>query len=157
MMDPPKGLCAPNTTIIDFAYLEDHPLRLGNYPTSARSSLSSDYDFPDQSSLLDEINLRAIALFDFKPENDNEVELKEGQIIWISYRNGQGWLVAENPVTGENGLVPEEYVEVFGSEEAAEVPKPFMPQIFLNLSLNDANGSERDPDDEWEDIDEEPL
>ena len=25
----------------------------------------------------------------------------EGQIIWISYRHGQGWLVAEDPILGE--------------------------------------------------------
>ncbi|ODV79727.1 uncharacterized protein CANTADRAFT_35391, partial [Suhomyces tanzawaensis NRRL Y-17324] len=53
---------------------------------------------------------KAIALFDFTPENDNEVGLTAGQLIWISYRHGQGWLVAEDPESGENGLVPEEYV-----------------------------------------------
>ncbi|KAK9461452.1 uncharacterized protein V1516DRAFT_675986 [Lipomyces oligophaga] len=60
----------------------------------------------------DEIHGRAVALFDFIPENDNEVALKEGQTIWISYRHGQGWLVAQDPTTGESGLVPEEYVEI---------------------------------------------
>ncbi|KAK9465129.1 hypothetical protein V1512DRAFT_266749 [Lipomyces arxii] len=61
----------------------------------------------------DEIYGRAIALFDFSPENDNEVALREGQEIWISYRHGQGWLVAQDPVTNESGLVPEEYVHIF--------------------------------------------
>ena len=30
----------------------------------------------------------------------------------MSYRHGQGWLVAEDPKTGESGLVPEEFVRL---------------------------------------------
>jgi hypothetical protein len=33
-------------------------------------------------------------------------------MLWISYRHGEGWLVASDPKTGENGLVPEEYVRM---------------------------------------------
>ncbi|CAH2350249.1 hypothetical protein CLIB1423_01S05842 [[Candida] railenensis] len=76
-------------------------------------------DFDEEYSS-DEINRKAIALFDFVPENDNEVALREGQLIWISYRHGQGWLVAEDPETGENGLVPEGYVEIWNEEEEEE-------------------------------------
>ena len=54
----------------------------------------------------------SIALYDFEPENANELPLREGQEIMVSYRHGQGWLVAEDPVTGEQGLVPEEYVRL---------------------------------------------
>ncbi|KAG7192683.1 HOG (high osmolarity glycerol) pathway protein [Scheffersomyces spartinae] len=74
---------------------------------------ADDDDDDDELYGTDEINRRAVALFDFIPENDNEVALIEGQLIWISYRHGQGWLVAEDPTTGKNGLVPEEYVEVY--------------------------------------------
>lgn len=140
-----NSLCAPNTSIIDFAYEEGHPLRLGNYPVSSRSSFWSDRASSDDEALylsysLDEINLKAIALFDFKLENDNEVDLKEGQTIWISYRHGQGWLVAENPETGENGLVPEEYVEICAENDE---PRRFLPEILQNH------------DSEWEDIEDE--
>jgi hypothetical protein len=55
---------------------------------------------------------RAVALFDFARENDNELPLVEGQVILVSYRHGQGWLVAQDPKTGESGLVPEEYVRL---------------------------------------------
>ncbi|KAL1845339.1 hypothetical protein VTK73DRAFT_654 [Phialemonium thermophilum] len=55
---------------------------------------------------------KAVALFDFERENENELPLVEGQIIWVSYRHGQGWLVAEDPKTQESGLVPEEYVRL---------------------------------------------
>ncbi|OAL35332.1 hypothetical protein AYO20_05383 [Fonsecaea nubica] len=72
---------------------------------------SKDYSFtiasPDE-----EMHGKAVALFDFESEHQNELPLKEGQIILVSYRHGQGWLVAENPRTGESGLVPEEFVRL---------------------------------------------
>ncbi|PHH67054.1 hypothetical protein CDD81_4449 [Ophiocordyceps australis] len=76
-----------------------------------QSRYSRDYQFtitsPDE-----EFHGKAVALFDFERENENELPLVEGQIIWVSYRHGQGWLVAEDPKTQENGLVPEEYVRL---------------------------------------------
>ena len=75
------------------------------------SRYSKDYQFtiasPDE-----EMHGKAVALFDFIRENENELPLIEGQVIWVSYRHGQGWLVAEDPKTGESGLVPEEYVRL---------------------------------------------
>ena len=75
------------------------------------SRYSKDYQFtiasPDE-----EMHGKAVALFDFARENENELPLVEGQVILVSYRHGQGWLVAEDPKTGESGLVPEEYVRL---------------------------------------------
>lgn len=75
------------------------------------SRYSRDYQFtitsPDE-----EMHGKAVALYDFERENENELPLVEGQIIWVSYRHGQGWLVAEDPKTQESGLVPEEYVRL---------------------------------------------
>ncbi|KAK4901244.1 HOG (high osmolarity glycerol) pathway protein [Elasticomyces elasticus] len=48
---------------------------------------------------------RSLALYPFEPENSNELRLREGQVI-------MGWLVAEDAETGEQGLVPEEYVRL---------------------------------------------
>lgn len=127
------------------------------------SSLESeDYDEEDLAAIMaqtdlsatnddDEINRKAIALFDFTPENDNEVGLTEGQIIWISYRHGQGWLVAEDPETGENGLVPEEYVEIYYDKQEIieDIPKPFLPELF-----HYGESQEQDQDEgEWVDTD----
>ncbi|KAI7915555.1 SH3 domain-containing protein [Pyricularia oryzae] len=76
-----------------------------------QSRYSRDYQFtitsPDE-----EMHGKAVALFDFARENENELPLLEGQIIWVSYRHGQGWLVAMDPKTQESGLVPEEYVRL---------------------------------------------
>lgn len=49
----------------------------------------------------EEMHGKAVALFDFVRENDNELGLVEGQVIWISYRHGMGWLVAQDPKTGK--------------------------------------------------------
>lgn len=54
----------------------------------------------------------SLALYSFDPENDNELQLTEGQTVLVAYRHGQGWLVAENPQTGEQGLIPEQYVRL---------------------------------------------
>lgn len=75
------------------------------------SRFSRDYQFTIASPE-EEMHGRAVALFDFARENDNELPLVEGQVILVSYRHGQGWLVAEDPRTNESGLVPEEYVRL---------------------------------------------
>ncbi|KAI0126862.1 hypothetical protein BJ170DRAFT_421585 [Xylariales sp. AK1849] len=81
------------------------------FPDYDQSRYSRDYQFtitsPDE-----EMHGKAVALFDFARENENELPLVEGQIVWVSYRHGQGWLVAEDPKTQESGLVPEEYVRL---------------------------------------------
>jgi SH3 domain len=80
-------------------------------PRAHDSRWSRDYQFtivsPDE-----EMHGRAVALFDFHRENENELPLVEGQIVLISYRHGEGWLVAQDPRTQESGLVPEEYVRL---------------------------------------------
>lgn len=89
---------------------DSHPSSPG-YADQDESRYSRDYQFtitsPDE-----EFHGKAVALFDFVRENENELPLAEGQIIWVSYRHGQGWLVAEDPKTQESGLVPEEYVRL---------------------------------------------
>jgi hypothetical protein len=95
-------------------YHSDSESSRGSSPGFAphdESRYSRDYQFtiasPDE-----EMHGKAVALFDFQRENENELPLVEGQVIWVSYRHGQGWLVAEDPKTHESGLVPEEYVRL---------------------------------------------
>lgn len=75
------------------------------------SRYSRDYQFtiasPDE-----EMHGKAVALFNFVSESENELPLVEGQVIWVSYRQSEGWLVAEDPKTQERGLVPEAYVRL---------------------------------------------
>lgn len=138
---PPFPPSLSYTDVRDYAYPPSHPLHYGippqpdpDYPPAYRidggppwredpdlaspvvtlhavgDRLSREFEFSVASA--DEIHGRAVALFDFVPENDNEAPLAVGQVVWVSYRHGQGWLVAEDPATGETGLVPEEYVRM---------------------------------------------
>lgn len=104
-------------------------------PGGDQSRYSRDYQFtitsPDE-----EFHGKAVALFDFERENENELPLVEGQIIWVSYRHGQGWLVAEDPKTQESGLVPEEYVRLLRDIEGG--------MNSLTGALVDASGSPND-------------
>ena len=97
---PPGTPFDPDTTIpLDI----EHRTHTSS-PTALRSSLG-----PEDEELYAG---RSLALYPFEPENSNELRLREGQVIMVSYRHGQGWLVAEDPETGEQGLVPEEYVRL---------------------------------------------
>lgn len=107
-----------------------HHLPPRTFNTSSRTSSTAESDtfpldtedsppeeFPPLRSSLgpDDENLyagRSLALYPFEPENGNELRLTEGQVIMVAYRHGQGWLVAEDPRTGEQGLVPEAYVRL---------------------------------------------
>ena len=103
-----RGFRNRNHTQGDLEDSEDDTL---DVPDRNDSRYSRDYQFtiasPDE-----EMHGKAVALFDFSRENENELPLTEGQVIWVSYRHGQGWLVAEDPKTGDAGLVPEEYVRL---------------------------------------------
>lgn len=101
------------TTLTNRSYVQEPPEDSDDETTDVpyQSRFSKDYQFtiasPDE-----EMHGKAVALFDFERENENELPLSEGQVIWVSYRHGQGWLVAEDPKTRESGLVPEEYVRL---------------------------------------------
>ncbi|KAL8788218.1 MAG: hypothetical protein Q9195_007433 [Heterodermia aff. obscurata] len=116
-------------------------------PTSD-SRYSKDYQFtiasPDE-----EMHGKAVALFDFTRENENELPLVEGQVIWVSYRQLQGWLVAQDPKTGESGLVPEEYVRLLRDIEgewpssiAAEMEKEPSQSPIASPTITTTAGSE---------------
>jgi hypothetical protein len=108
------------------------------YHNTDESRYSRDYQFtitsPDE-----EMHGKAVALFDFERENDSELPLVEGQIIWVSYRYGQGWLVAEDPKTQESGLVPEEYVRLLRDIEGG------MTSLTGHLHTGDASPASPSP------------
>ena len=151
--------------------LEDSEEDSLGVPEHDDSRYSRDYQFtiasPDE-----EMHGKAVALFDFSRENENELPLTEGQVIWVSYRHGQGWLVAEDPKTGDAGLVPEEYVRLLrdiegglgslgaeaAEEESEEVspdspaaerpPSPTkmeIPRAHSSHNSNGSNNTEKNP------------
>lgn len=80
-------------------------------------ALSPEDHRPGSTSLDESFAGPSLALYTFVPENANELALREGQIIQVGYRHGQGWLVAMDLDTGEQGLVPEEYVRLLSDIE----------------------------------------
>lgn len=108
--------------------------------------------------------LHAVALYEFTPENSNELPLVPDQLLIINYECGDGWLVAHDPVTGQTGLVPSEYIRILeidtyeeeheGTEDPelynefaqdAKEAQRFMPEILSvddNIEYN--NGEPRD-------------
>ncbi|ODV98020.1 hypothetical protein PACTADRAFT_31433 [Pachysolen tannophilus NRRL Y-2460] len=155
------------------------------------SSFEQDYDNDDDEdeddgndddnydNYDDILNKKAVALYSFDPENDNELKLTENQIVIINYKYGQGWLVAHDPETGDTGLIPEEYVEFIGdadddlgeeyeedgihgehggagitksSNRIEDEARPFLPEI---LQDDIVDGNESDWVDEEEEEEEE--
>lgn len=96
------------------------------------------------------INRLAVALYDFEPENDNELGLQEGDIVFISYRHGQGWLVAENQNRTKTGLVPEEFVTYVNEddehweeyeEDFQDTARPFYLTHFIIQGMQDPSSN----------------
>jgi len=87
----------------DYVYSDDDDEEGGSFDGDNtdfyNSRLSKDYQFTIASPA-EEMHGKAVALFDFIQENENELPLVEGQVVWVSYRHGMGWLVAEDPKTG---------------------------------------------------------
>lgn len=110
------------------------------YESEDGDRYSNDFQFavgcPDE-----EMHGKAVALFDFTREHENELPLTEGQVIYVSYRHGQGWLVAEDPKTGENGLVPEEFVRLLRDIEGGLTslngePGPDVPESSESIGVD---------------------
>lgn len=112
-------------SVRDFAYDNDNPLYYGyleeESATTDDDSDNVEYNDKRKSYTLPRdyiINKKGIALYDFKNLNDNELPLKKGDLIFINYKHGQGWLVVQRlDDSGEAGLVPEDYVEIVDNED----------------------------------------
>lgn len=144
--------CERMILVRDFAYSEDERLHFGVEEMSSSDKFDKEtlppWEEEEKEDDDNEINCKAIAIFEFRPENENELALVPGQEVWVSYRHGQGWLVAENLDSGETGLIPEEYVELI--EEATRFMPDFLHQDGEDAVLAQAEGG-ANSDSEWED------
>ena len=50
------------------------------------------------------------ALYNYNPQNDDEVELKEGDIVYVMEKCDDGWFVGTSQRTGIFGTFPGNYV-----------------------------------------------
>ncbi|SCV05335.1 LANO_0H05226g1_1 [Lachancea nothofagi CBS 11611] len=103
------------------------------------------------------VNKQAVALYDFVPENDNELELREGDKLFIGYRHGQGWLVAENEQQTRTGLVPEEYVSIIEIKSTgSSSTENHHADDHDDNNSNDDDGDDDDDEDDNDDNDGRP-
>ena len=50
------------------------------------------------------------ALYNYKPQNDDEVELAEGDVVYVMEKCDDGWFVGTSQRTGIFGTFPGNYV-----------------------------------------------
>lgn len=92
---------------------------------------------------------QALALYDFEPENPNELRLREGQTVNVAYRNGHGWLVAEDPTSGEQGLVPEEYVRLVREIEGWDAERGgFIDEDAEDVEMDESTDEQETPNEQ---------
>lgn len=168
-------------SIKDFAYDTSSPLHYGYFEEGEEKDEEQnqaeshyvhedDYDNEDEDGINEAakrqsfimpnnyiVNQRAIALYNFEPENDNELGLQEGDVVFISYKHGQGWLVAEDEKRTHTGLVPEEFVSYLEEDdeyEQEDKARPFYLTQFISQSIYKESMTNKGDDSEWEDIDQ---
>lgn len=54
---------------------------------------------------------RYTVLYDYKPKNSDELELKEGHVVCVMEKCDDGWYVGFSETTSEFGTFPGNYVE----------------------------------------------
>lgn len=50
-------------------------------------------------------------LYNYKPQNDDELELKEGDVVYVMEKCDDGWYVGSLHRNGQFGTFPGNYVE----------------------------------------------
>ena len=64
--------------------------------------------------------------FDYDPENDDELRLKEGDMVKVLGQEEEGWLKGE--LNGKTGVFPSNFVELVKGPPPAAVPEPEPPK-----------------------------
>ena len=80
------------------------------------SSSSSSLQQQQQESAVHTVDARSEpmpyrALYNYKPQNDDEVELAEGDLLYVMEMCDDGWFVGTSQRTGIFGTFPGNYVE----------------------------------------------
>ncbi|KAF9912375.1 HOG (high osmolarity glycerol) pathway protein [Linnemannia zychae] len=113
-------LCDLVVSVRDFAYPTSHPYHRGDFPPEpvyeewdAEEDYDEEYETRDNEEEKDEEDRtqgQARGLYDFDAENESELSFREGDFLWIHYRQFPGWFLGE--MDGRSGLVPENYVQL---------------------------------------------
>lgn len=63
------------------------------------------------------------AVYDYQSQNDDELDLKEGDVVFVMEKCEDGWFVGTSQRTDEFGTFPGNYVEEV-SPERTQVKSP---------------------------------
>lgn len=55
--------------------------------------------------------LRYRAIYAYKPQNEDELELKEGDVVYVMEKCDDGWYVGTSGRTGMFGTFPGNYIQ----------------------------------------------
>jgi hypothetical protein len=64
--------------------------------------------------------------YDYDPENDDELCLKEGNMVKVLGQEEEGWLRGE--LNGKTGVFPSNFVEFVKDSSPAAAPEPEAPK-----------------------------
>ncbi|XP_060599459.1 sorbin and SH3 domain-containing protein 1-like [Ruditapes philippinarum] len=80
-----------------------------------------------------------IALYDYKPSSDDEIELKAGLVVTVLKKCDKDWLIAE--ASGRRGYIPRNYIKKAGDKNQGGDFKNELEMVFhrraeLNKSID---------------------
>lgn len=87
---------------------------------------------------------RCRALYDYQAQEDGELTLFEGDIVYVTQEDESGWSSGTRELNGEQGLFPASYVTPAPAEEELRRPPP-RPVSKPVAALNAANVDEPEP------------
>ncbi|OMH85347.1 NAP1-binding protein 2 [Zancudomyces culisetae] len=96
--------------IFDFAYPKDDPRHKGIYLMQNQNEWETETEQESESDVVDIIG-RAVVLYDFVAESENELSVLKGDMLVVSASGAEGWYIG---CKGEDevGLVPATYVSI---------------------------------------------
>lgn len=104
-------------SVRDYAYDSENPLHYGYLEEEEEEDIRKSVSLPQEYI----INKKGVAMYDFENINDNELPLTKGDVIYVNYKHGQGWLVVQRLDDEEQaGLVPEDYIKILYDDAEEE-------------------------------------
>jgi hypothetical protein len=56
--------------------------------------------------------MKARAIYSYEAAAEDEISFNEGDTLVDCEQVDEGWMIGRNPATGEQGLLPSNYVEI---------------------------------------------